>query len=336
MARSDERRTLVRLTADLTSARLQEFFEVMELERQPSKRSYLAKIEEIAGTKRLPLAAIADLFDRLAPSSRQHVFLLKSPQGLAREFRESLSERVESIMKRHGLTGSRRTVLTPPSPTLASIVTSGTASIQFNVVSTIETHEYDSELNFERTDENGDQIEFRAYRKEISRCVSILRWNLVSGEAQLQVTQLSSEGDYDRAWTGVSGILAPDLHIELFENIDLPAAIRRLHESAERPTPEVRVQMADYNSPLGRRLSGRGSTTKHSLSGEALVDKAMKTIRDSGVGRLATFYWQPQPPTLTEEVRVQVVAEQNRLNFSTNNDEAAIAHILARVRAQSL
>lgn len=335
MDSEERKRLLITLALQTRKDNIAEFLATAELPTSGTLADYRSVLEQNIGTKTLPITRVATWLDERAAHERQHVMLLKSTTGMAHEWRKQSTEHLKQLNER--IPNSPGGLLLPSTPTLAAARLTPANLLEVNVLSleTAQTREPDLDYSSPRKDTD-ETVTFKAYVEERSRCVTIFKWNLQSGDAQLQITNLPSGSTYSTVWEQTADILGSIIPIRLFDKLDLDKVISRLHASAMLPDPEARPQSIDYASPQGRRLIGRVIATRQSLIGEQMIDDALEAMRQKGKARIGNFYWKPSQKTpFSDDIHTVIIAEEHRVNFPTDNPANVIEYILRRIRKLS-
>lgn len=317
---------------------LQQLLVCHELPKSGAKRELLERISEALSDEKITEKDLLTFFGGIEPWDKQQVYLFSGPEGKLESWRNEKSFRQK--LKPHdcsSLLDSPLPLLLPAILTLSSIEHQGT-TLQISATLRRDSIERRPDKDTVAHEEE-ETILYQAYHRTSSRGIVRFRWNFVSNTASLQISQLPRNGNYDQVLHAFSELLAPWLDLDLFSPIDLSRAISRFHVQEDTPNAETRSQEIDY-SVEGRRLSGRAATASDPLLGVAVVDHALNSFRDKGVGYSGNFYFHstasPRNPIASDqEVHVHILAEKDRVRFFTANTEENFSYVLQRIRAAS-
>ena len=287
--------------------------------------------------EQIQYSQIIVFLDEIEPWGKQHVVIYDGPTYDIAHWRDA--DWVRKYLEIHELNNYLNTQIPlalPETLTLSSIQWSPT-KLRITAVERREGALREPELDREGEVEDLEVI-YKAYIYRIVRGLSIFEWDLVSNQAFFQITQLPSGQRYEDASTRFSELFNNILQVQDFTSVDLRDVISRLHAVEQAGTPEARSHGIGYRTLLGRTLTGRSSLGAGALLGETVIDDAMASIREVGVGHLGNFYWLPDPTgdrttnPLETEVHVELVGEYKRVNFLTTNCEQDFRYVLQRIR----
>ncbi|MBL4636427.1 MAG: hypothetical protein JKY56_21380 [Kofleriaceae bacterium] len=317
---------------------LQAFLDGHQLSRSGSKAQLLERIRDALLSENITEEDIFVFLGKVEPLDKQHVFLLAGPEGKLKSWTERSAFRKK--LKSYpcaALLDAPLSLLLPSEMTLASIQHQD-SSLEISAFCRRDTIDRRPD-NDKVAIENDETILYQAYHRTSSRGLIRFHWNFTSNTAILQVGQLPSRGNYEREMHTFAELVAPWLDLNLFSAIDLSRAISTFHALENTEEAETRSQEIDY-SVEGRRVSGKAATASDPLLGVAIVDHALSSFRQKGIGYAGNFYFQPttsptNPISEGQEVHVQILAEKDRVRFFTANTEEVFSYVLQRIRAAS-
>jgi hypothetical protein len=337
----EERQRIIQYLMELKGDLIREFLESSELPKSGTKPELRERIEQYLDEGTLKFSDLVNFLDSVAPWGKQHVFLYVGPETDVNNWRDN--SYVTRIAKEKHISehlNARLPLILPKTLTLSSIEYQAGRELSIYAV---ERREY-----FERKDEHDErkivekqEIELRAYLHQVTRGVISFRWNLVTNNAILQISQLPSGSKYEDVEKRFGDRIRSWLNLELFQKIDLRPVIKKLHELEGTGSPEARSHGIGYRTHGGRSVSAQSSSPRDSLVGEPVVDRALSDIRSQGVGHIGNFYWLPSSVvsnnsnSLQREVHTIIVGNEQRINFATPNEREDIEYVLSRVRALS-
>ena len=210
-------------------------------------------------------------------------------------------------------------------------MTSKSFSVEF--VRRREINEYDSQFNKSGKTPAGEPIEFRAYVHRVIRNYVAFEWDTVSNTACLRISQLPGKIKYEHVRKEFNALVSPWLDISHFQLFNLHKGIVKLLKLEKSGKGITRAQGFDIHSLQGRSMSAKSNATDNSVFGEASIDAAFELMVKKGVGNQGNFYWLPKRGNpLSEELRVALIGNKNRVNFTSPSNEAIVRHVLSDIR----
>jgi hypothetical protein len=337
----EERERIVTYLLALKKSQIQAFLDASGLAKTGTKIKLRKQIENCLEDGSLTYPAIVEYLDTVIPWGKQHVFLYNGLTGPIDNWKNAtwLAEH----LKKHGVSkylNARLPLILPPSLRLSSIQHSSTV-LRVTAIERREWWERNPEYDKQEKTDAGQKIALRAFIHHVARGLIAFEWNLIANTAFLQISQLPSGYHYEEAAASLTTLVKNWLDLTRFTQVDIRPAIKRLHELEEASTPEARSHGIDYCTLEGRRLSARSASARDSVLGEPVIDNAMSSVRQQGVGRNGNFYWLPATGDsatsnhLEDEVHIVLMGDRFRINFAKPNTEEVVRHVLARVRALS-
>lgn len=337
----EERERIVQYLMSLTKNLIQKFLERNDIPKSGTKQELRKRIKRHLGEGTLNYKDLVNFLDTVAPCGKQHMYLYYGPESDIENWRDG--GYVGSILDENGFSkclNSRIPLILPKELTLASIEHRPNNELVLYAVEGREYRERKKEFDETKTVED-EEIELRAYVRQVARGVIIFKWDLVSNDAILQISQLPRGSKYEKVEEIFADMIRPFLDLSKFQKMDLKPVITKLHELEVAGNPDARPHGVSYRSLGGRRVSVESATPRDSVSGEATVDDAFGNIRRQGVGHLGNFYWLPMSVNnangnpLLKEVHASIVGNKDRINFHTPNREEDLKYVLSRIRALS-
>lgn len=337
----EEREKIIQYLMELKGDSIREFLASHGLPKSGTKPELRERIQEYLDEGALKYKDLVKFIDTAAPWGKQHVFLYEGPESEVRKWQKN--EYVSNVLTEIGLSkylNSRLPLILPETLTLSSIEYPRGRELKIYAVERREHWERKREYDERKTQEN-QKIELRAYVNQVIRGIIVFRWNLVSNNAILQISQLPSGSKYEEVEGRFAELIGSWLNIELFQKLDLRPVIRKLHELEETGTPEARSHSIGYRTRGGRTVSAQSPTPHDSVLGEKMLDSALSSVRRQGVGHIGNFYWLPSSANpangnpLEKEVHTIIVGNKARINFTTPNKKEDVEYVLSRVRALS-
>ena len=337
----EKQQVLIDLVLALKKTYIQDFLRQRELPVSGTKPDLRDRLQEALDAGDVTYEGVVHFLDSVAPWGKQHVILYNGPWSDLQLWKDG--ERLRQHLENHGvgdLYNSHLPLVLPEELTLSSIMHSD-GTLRITAVQKREYTERMPEHDERRQTENGTLITLRAYAHHLSRMLVAFEWNLNANTAMLQITQLSSNTHYEDVAEEFFGLIGHWLDITQFSPVDIRQAIRNLHELEEDGSPEARSHGIHYRTLRGRGISASSPSPRDSVLGETVIDDAMSSVRDKGVGHLGNFYWlpgkQPGPVInpLKSDVHMFIVGDKSRINFPTPNSEEVVRYVLHRVRELS-
>lgn len=334
----DDEKILVDQLSALTVNEIKQFLRRKKLPTTGRKEQLRETVETALRKRKIAVKHLAAFLDEVTPWGKQHVFLYKGPA--ARNWRDESWVR-DRLAKNDllGLLNARaKSLVLPEELAIASIQWS---KRRLRIVSVKkregwlrdDEHDEDAELD------DGRPVQMRAWVRQVLRGIVALEWDLVSGNAFLQITQLPSGMLYEKVAAEFATLVKPWLNLANFSLIDLRTLATRLFEQEEKGAGKAESHAFDFNRLGQRNVSARSTSSKVPLRGDPTVDNVMKMVRnDGGIPRIADFYWESNGELSddgephSKRPHFVIVAEKGRLNFKTPNTEDGFRSVLTELR----
>lgn len=334
----DERRQIVKFLFAFTKNQIEPFFREIGISPNGSKAELRNRLESRLNEGAVSYSRLIAYIDLLEPWGAQHVYLLNGPKlesWLLDGWRVEAS--FHSLLKKNKVIrflNNRLPLILPENLSLSSIEHRNDR-LRVTAVEKRESFERDEDLDSEENSD-GDKVEYRAFRRIVTRGIISFEWQFGANIAMLQISQLPTRFTYEDAYKRFYNLIRPWLDLSMFEKIDMRPAIGYLHKTEGAKHDEIRSHGIEYISIGGRRLSGKSASSQHSLLGEQVIDNALNNVRDHGTGQSGNFFFLPSNTgsvhTLSAEVHCLINAEQSRVNFPTDNTEEDVRYVLRRIR----
>jgi hypothetical protein len=327
---------LLGYVAALQKEHLRRFLREHEERITGNKVQLVERLQQALDTGATSYEELVELLDEIEPWGKQHVTLYDAPSFALESWKDTA--RFHARLKEHRLgkyLNKTLPLILPPKLALSTIEHTP-ERLRVVAVERREAWERDEDRDLEDETEEGSPVELRAFVHQVTRGIIAFDWDLVSNTAMLQITQLPTRFRYEHAVERFRELVKSWLDVDAFPQTDLSPAIRYLYKRERNDDGLTRSHGIDYSTAHGRRLSGRSASAKDPLLGETVIDDALDSVCENGVGRQGNFYWLPAADgvnPLKDEVHVIVLAEQRRINFPTPNDEVAIRYVLQGLRA---
>ena len=338
----EEREKVIQYFMKFEGDIIREFLASYGLPKSGIKPKLRLRIQNALDEGTLEYKDLVNFLDTMAPLGKQHVFLYDGPESnVVTKWREE--EHYSEVIEDNGLSeylNSRLPLILPKTLTPSSIKYTTGRELEIYAVERREHWKRKQECDERRIQKN-KEIEFRAYLHQVTRGIMIFRWNLVSNNAILQISQLPSYFKYEEAEERFAELIRPLLNLELFQKIDLRPVIKELHRLEGTSNPVARSHSIGYRTLGGRAVSVQSPTYRDSVLGEQDLDSALSNISRQSVGHNGNFYWLPSSTNpadgnpLAKEVHTIIVGTKNRINFTTQNKEEDLKYVLSRVQVLS-
>lgn len=313
---------------------VREFLKAHELPITGTKEQYRVLLAKELGKSRELCNAALRHIDLVGAWGKQHVFLLEGADGEAGQWRDPawVSQHLGEKGVSH-LLGAHFPLLEPTTLQVARLEVNPASVVATAVKGRRYTERAPTRDFAQRMD--GSRISYKAYVERVTRAWVRFEWNLDSNAAMLQISQLPAKESYEQVRDEFYGLVNDWLGIRSFRALRLGSAISNLHTSAEElgDDAEIRFQMIDYKTITGRRLAAHSQSAQSSLLGDDIIDAAIRELRDNGVGYMANVWWLPaEGRPIQTPFHTFLIAESDRINITRSFDEAAVRHVLQRVR----
>jgi hypothetical protein len=335
----DEQSQIITDLLALKKSQIGGFLAQVNLPRSGTKEQIRDRIETSLASKSLLLGRVVEFLDEVIPWGKQHVYLYDGPKTSIADWRNS--EHVSKLLAENGiahLLNARLPLVLPDVMTLSSIVHDG-KRLRVIAIKKREWWERDEHYDAMAVTEEGDDVQFHAFVRRVTRSLVAFDWSLTSNTAFLQISQLPSRGKYDEVAKEFFDLVGGWLDRSNFATVDLRPVIKKLHELEEAKKAEARSHGIRYRTLAGNRLEGRSVSRSKSFIGDAVIGAAMSGVRKAGVPHLGNFYWLPGSDgsplrnMLDDEVHLEVHGADHRINFRTPNSEDVVRYVLSRIRS---
>ena len=323
---------------NLTANSITSFLKNHEIPKSGIKPELEKRIRKKLENGTIKYEELVNYIDEVSPYTKQHIILYRGPEDLVDFWRNY--EDGTAVFKNNNLLGfidANIPLILPEAFSLSSIKYAENTLI-IHAVKRIDQWKRKSDYDEIKKMDYENEVELRAYIHLVKRGAVIFTWDLMKNVASLQVLQLPSDIDYEEIENEFKELVKPWLDLSKFDKIDLRSAINKLHELEEDRVPEARTHSFKYQTIGGRLISAQSATPDDSVLGEMNVDKAMKSIRQRGLGRIGNFFWLPLSKTsngrniLNREIHTIIIGDKGRINFRTDNKKEEIEYVLSRIR----
>ncbi len=280
--------------------------------------------------------AIIAYLDAVIPFGKQHIYLLKGPKGSTKDTWQKQAW-VHKLLKQHApdvhdLVANRNDVGIPDQLTPSSIEISP-KRIAVSLVRRREWFERDKQYDDKGETEAGEPVELRAFVHRVVRNLVIFEWDLISNAAALRISQLAGGVRYENVKQEFAALVAPWLKLETFALVDLHPAILSLMKLERSGNGITRSHDFEVLTSTGRSVSVRSNASDASAIGDKATNAVFDSIPGTVTGNIGNFYWLPMPGNpLSEELRVVLVGDKNRVNFTAPSNEKIIQRVLSDIR----
>jgi hypothetical protein len=329
----EEQKKILEYFRELKSEYIRYFLAGRGLPRSGTKTQLLLNIKEEIESGGLQYEDLVNFIDTIIPWGKQHVYLYDGPETDVENWRdEGYCHQRLQVSNVIYLLREKLPLILPKRLSISSIQYSPGEELQILAVQrrdySMRHPEYDENLNVD-----GLQIERQAYIREVLRGIIIFNWNLITNQARLQISQLPSKGDYEKAEENFARLTRPWLPFNLFNKLELRRSIARLNELESDGNPDARSHGLSWRTTGGRAIIAKSPTSHDSVLGETVIDNLMTQVRRSGIGHLGNFYWLPKTGTpLEKEIHTIIVGNKKRINFTTPNKKEDFEYVLSRIR----
>ena len=304
---------------------IQGLLEEQGLTKSGKKAELRERLEDALVDRQITPDKLVDLLDHVEGWGNQHVYLyISSPSEQKawkkeKEVRERLANhKVEKLFNR------RRPLILPKKPTLSSIEWS-TGHVRLVWV---EKREWEQRLEEEDVVEDG--IFYKAYKPQVSRGITKLDWNLLTGEAALMIQRLPSGEKYDEIRVAYEAEIEKFVKISDFTRVRSRRAIRKLEDAKE-----VLNRQVEHETQGG----GKAAFTSKGRKTDAYADKDLKKSREALGGQtmsvLGNFYFLPKANKLERNIHVKVYSKDQRVGIFGECTEQEVTYVLSRIRQHS-
>jgi len=335
----EEREKIIQYFMDLKGDLIREFLSNQNLPKSGTKPELKELIEEYLDEGQIKYSDLVNLLDSVIPFGKQHIFLLNGPEAEIDKWRDS--SYVKTLLDKNNVSqylNARLPLILPEALSLSWIEYERARFINIYAVERRDHWERQDEYD-ERKQLEDVEIELRAYSHQVTRGVVIFGWDLVSNTATLQISQLASGSRYEEVEDRFADLVKQWLDLASFQKLDLRPVIGKLQKSEESGNGETRSHGIGYRSLGGRSMWVQSPSHHDSILGEEYINNALRIFRRKGIGHGGNFYWLPaslNPANgnpLEKEVHTVIVANKQRINFTTPNNKDDIEYVLSRVRA---
>lgn len=276
------------------------------------------------------------------PAGKQHVFLYRAKGSLNDEWRST--EAVRQAIKEAGyeeLLDAELPVAMPERLALSSIVVDED-KVEIIAVEARRYTEHVEDLDQFGEDDEGTEIEWRAFAHRVARSTVRLRWDLSTRGVELHITQATEKGTvrdyYDEVVQRFSEQIGPFLDFANFQPIDMHKVLHELASLEQGPNPLTRSRETSFESPGGSNVRARSSSHAASVYQEHVVRQALNPVDTPTSGQGGNLYWlqaATQGGALDDDLHTVIIAHDSRIHFMRPSSVEAIAYVLGQVRSFS-
>lgn len=339
----EEKAQLLNDLRALRADRIKAFAGQNDLAKSGTKDELVQRINLALASGAIRLPLFISFLDSETIWGKQHITLFGPPVANNKDtnirkwsqeewVRDHLSEhRLASLLNR------RRPLILPTRLQLCSIEHSRNL-LRVLAIQRREGWERIEDFDEGRTDDEGAQIQLRAFKRFVTRGLMCFEWDLITNVAMLQISQLPTHHRYEDAQASFSDLVSTWLQIDLFSTVRLSKAISSLYASTKQASRKVRAHGVEFEGLDGRRLTGRSKLARQSLEGNPIIDSALDSMhRSNGLGQQGNFFFifqeQGEEDDASESVHAILLAgNKNRINFPTPQDETKVRHVLRCIR----
>jgi hypothetical protein len=323
-------------SSNFTKERIAGFLEKHELPKSGVKADLVDRLFQKIELNSIPYGSFMDWIDNVELWNKQHVYLFDGPEGELWEQWQDI-EWAEQHLESVGLArlfNKKNPLALPEKLNISSIMHNG-SRLQ---ILAVQKHRYELKIGDREPDENDADVYYQKYQTATERVLVNFEWEFASNEAMIQISQLSSEEDYEEIRDSFIGMINNWLNIQdKFTIINLANSIARLRHEEQSGSKKVSSHEMRIATPSNRQINIRSSAADQSTLGEKKIDDAFDYACSSGIGKFGNFYWLQHEsiPELSRKVHVKINAIQHRINFTATNSEKVIRHVLKTLRTVS-
>ncbi|QDT10782.1 hypothetical protein [Planctomycetes bacterium K23_9] len=332
-----ERELLVLELVALSASQRADFMAAHELPVSLSNKGEVReRIVDSINSGDIDYSDIIGYLDAVVPWGKQHVYLYKGPKGSTKNTWQKKAW-VLDLLKQHApdvhtLAGSAAQVGIPAELTPTSIaITSKRIAVQ--LVRRREWFERDSSYDKQSETPAGEPIELRAFVHRVIRNLIVFEWDLKSNTAALRISQLGGGIRYENVKQEVTDLLASWLPLSTFSLLDIHPAILSLVNLEQSGIGITRSHNFEVLTSTDRSVSVSSNASNTSAIGDKATKAVLKAIPGTAVGKIGNFYWLPKPGNpLSGDLRVVLVGDKDRVNFTAPSNEKIIQRVLSDIR----
>jgi len=334
----DEETLIIADLLALKKSQIGKFLSGVGLPKSGTKEVFRARIEQALADDALSLSQIVQFLDAEIPWGKQHVYLFTGPQSSIANWRDE--KWVTKLLKKHRvgkyLNASLPLVL--PDKMKVSSILHDRNRLRITAIKRRDWWERDTDYDDMAISEIGEDVQYRAFVKRVTRSLVAFEWDLVANNAVLQISQLPTGFDYSKVADEFFRLIEKWLDRTKFSVVDLRSPIAKLHALEEAGTAETRSHGIKYRTMQGSHIEGKSASPNDPLLSDASIDAALRPIRKSGIGHIGNFYWlpgtigNPVANPLESDIHVIVTGFKSRINFPTPNNEETVRYVLSRIR----
>ncbi|PTL55371.1 hypothetical protein [Paraconexibacter algicola] len=277
---------------------------------------------------------------------RQHVWPSTVPSTVNDLWKDPAEVRRKLTADGHDVLGMDEPIAAPRDLSLASVSHDGTV---FEITAagrrTTRRRNHDEEARLQSQVADGmtavvyETIQIRAWVR--------LRWNVLSGTADLHIGQLGRDSDYGEVLTQFLDLL-PWLPFGHFVPLALSSVVHKLHVQAETEQNggvkgETRLQGVNYDTGGVRSTHRSRASDQSVVADHADVVNALALLRKHGVAARGNCWWRPNgeggipaAAVLRLELHTDIAAEYDRVNLKRPVSADELEFLLARLRALAI
>lgn len=197
VTQNSDRDFLIQSFMKLTVKQIQDFLRKNKLKVSGKKEELKDRITSALESRDISESSLIAVLDTILPWSKCHAFLYVGARKPGQIWLNETS--LNKVLTNHRLThlfNATTPLLLPEKLTLSSIIRKDN-SLRVMAIQKREYSVREQELDEVGETEEGEDIEYRAFVKQIARVMVVFDWELRTGEAILQITELPSGGKYE-------------------------------------------------------------------------------------------------------------------------------------------
>ncbi|WP_404309153.1 hypothetical protein [Neorhodopirellula lusitana] len=332
-----EKELLVLELVALTTAQRVDFMAAHELPISLSNKGEVReRIDESLERGDIDYDDVISYLDEVVPWGKQHVYLFKGPSGSTKNTWQKRAWILRNLKQHapdvHDLVSGAEHVALPNELTPVSIELSADR-IALRLVRRREWFERDTSYDKKSETPAGEPVELRAFVHRVIRNLIVFEWDLKKNTAALRISQLAGGVRYENVKQEFAALVAPWLNLETFTLLDLHPAILNLMKLERSGKGITRSHDFEVLTSTGRAVSVRSNASDASAVGDKATKAVFDSIPGTVTGNTGNFYWLPKRGNpLSEDLRVVLVGDKDRVNFTAPSNEKIIQRVLSDIR----
>jgi hypothetical protein len=297
------------------------------------------RLREAIDDGRISVADVIGFLDEVEPGGKQHVFLMRPTAYLNTHWSDPQATR-RRLARRSSIRGllDAVTPLLMPGELELSRIRVEAGHVEILAVEARRYYERDTSLDERSTSPDGLPVDLRAHVGRVARTTVVLRWNTLTRQAALHITQASGRSGLDRdhyrqVAARFASAVEPWLDFSQFTDVDLRKVIHELHRRETAGKPLTSSRRGRWGTPDGGEIDAVSASASASVFADEPLTAAIAQVETTTSGQSGNFYWLPtQAGPLTDQLHLTILGFDSRVHFMVPSSPQEVDHVIEQIR----